>query len=78
MSFLKDILFFLSIIIIILGHAVQHVGSLFPNWGLNPYPLHLEHRVSTTGQPGKYLKAIFKDQSFRKSSVCFNVREWPF
>lgn len=55
MSFLKDILFFLSIIIIILGHAVQHVGSLF-NRGLNPYPLHLEHRVSATGQPGSTLK----------------------
>ena len=33
--------------------ALQHVGSQFPNQGLNPCPLHWKLRVLTSGLPGK-------------------------
>ena len=36
-----------------LGGAVWHVGSYFPDQGLNPHPLHWKRRVLTTGPPGK-------------------------
>ena len=32
--------------------AMWHVGSQFPNQGLNSDPLHWEHGVLTTGPPG--------------------------
>ena len=34
------------------------VGSLFPNQGSNPCPLHWEHTALTTGPLGKSLKCI--------------------
>ena len=37
------------------GCTILHMGSLFPNLGLNPSPLHWKCRVSTTGLPGKSL-----------------------
>ena len=33
--------------------TTQHVGSQFPNQGLNLCPLHWKHRVLTTGPPEK-------------------------
>ena len=33
--------------------AAQHVGSQFPNLGLNPRPMQWKHGVLTTGPPGK-------------------------
>ena len=33
-----------------------HVGSYFPNQGLNLCPLHWKLRVLTSGPPGKSLK----------------------
>ena len=38
---------------ILFCHAMQHLGSFFPDQGLNPCPLHWKHRVITTGPPGK-------------------------
>ena len=42
-----------STIIFYYCHAVWHVGSSFPNQGSNPFPLHWERRVLTSGPPGK-------------------------
>ena len=39
--------------------ATRHPGSQFLNQGLNPRPLHLKHRVLTTGQPGKFPGKLF-------------------
>ena len=39
--------------IIFFGHAARHVGSWFPNQGLNLSPLQWKLRVLTTGPPGK-------------------------
>ena len=36
------------------GHTVQHVGSWFPDQGLNPLPLQWESKVFTTASPGKF------------------------
>ena len=35
-------------------HAAQHVGSSFPNQGLNLWPLHWKHGVLTTGPWWKF------------------------
>ena len=35
------------------GHAMQHVGSQFPNQGWKPSPLHWKPGVLTTGPPAK-------------------------
>ena len=35
--------------------ALSHVGSLFPNQGSNPFPLHWKCRLLTTGPPGKVM-----------------------
>ena len=40
------------------GHAVQHVGSLFPDQGLNPCLLQWPRRVLTTGLLGKSLNVL--------------------
>ena len=37
------------------GRAAWHVGSWFPNQGLNPLPLQWKHGVLTTGPQGKSL-----------------------
>ena len=34
-------------------HASRHLGSQFPNQGLNSHPPHWKHGVLTTGPPGK-------------------------
>ena len=39
--------------------ALMHVAPQFPDWGLNPYPLHRKHVVLTTGPPGKSLETFF-------------------
>ena len=35
------------------GHTMQHVGSQFPDQGLNPRPLHWKHGVLITGSSGR-------------------------
>ena len=40
---------------------MRHVGSSFPNQGLNPCPLHWEHGVITTGAPGESLVLLISD-----------------
>ena len=40
---------------LVFGHAPRHVGSLFPDQGLNLCPLQWKRRVLTTGPPGKSL-----------------------
>ena len=37
------------------GQAMWHVGSYFPDQGLNPCPLQWRSRVLTTGLPGRTL-----------------------
>ena len=41
------------------GCAKQHVGSLFPDQGSNPRPLHLKGRVLTNGPPRKSQTSFF-------------------
>ena len=50
--------FFLKLFIF-LSHAIWHVGSLFPNQGLNPWPLYWKHRVLTIGPPKKSTPFLF-------------------
>ena len=44
------------------GHNTGHVGSSFPDQGLNPCPLQWMHRVLTTAQPGKPPTSYFLSQ----------------
>ena len=37
------------------AHTVQHEGSYFPEWELNPCPWQWKHRVLTTEPPGNSL-----------------------
>ena len=41
------------------GHTPWHVGSLYPNQGSNPDPLHWEHWVLTTGLLQKSSVVLF-------------------
>ena len=38
---------------VVFGCCREACGILVPQPGINPCPLHWEHRVLTTGQPGK-------------------------
>ena len=51
--------FFFYLFIYLFGRAVQHVGSQFPDQGLNLCPLHWKHGVLTTGLPGKFRDFFF-------------------
>ena len=46
--------------IFLFGHAVCYEGSQFPDQGLNPHPLHWEHRVLTIGPQGSPKITNFK------------------
>ena len=41
------------------GHVTWHVGSYFPNQGLNPHPLPWKHGVLATGLPRKPPEVTF-------------------
>ena len=43
------------------GYASEHVGSSFPNQGLNPCPLRWKHGVLTTGSPRNSPVFLFYD-----------------
>ena len=45
---------FLRSVLIYFHHASPHAGSQFPTQGLNPSPLHWEHRVLTSRPTGKF------------------------
>ena len=49
------------------GHAMQHMGSQFPDQGLNPYSLHWKCGVLATGTPGKSLIS-----SLLPLDICFS------
>jgi len=49
---------FIAIYFLLFDHALWHVGSSFPNQGLNLRPLHWTHEVLTTGPAGKFLIAV--------------------
>ena len=55
---------FIEFVCLLFGHAVQHVGPEFPNWGLNPHPLvemrnqPLDHRGSLQAHDSKYYLCI--------------------
>ena len=52
------------------GCTVWHVGSYFPDQGLNPRPLHWKHGVLTTGPPGKSQTPLIQWQlSLGKKSI---------
>ena len=53
------------------GCAVQQAESQFPDQGLKPCPLHWEHRVLTTGLPGKFPIScrLFDDGHFDQCEV---------
>ena len=52
------------------GGVVCHVGSQFPDQGLNPCPLHWEHGVLTTGPPGKSLLLLLLLSHFSRVQLC--------
>ena len=41
------------------GCTVRHLGSHFPDQGLNPCPVQWKHGVLTTGPPGKSSTILF-------------------
>ena len=41
-------------------------GSLFPNQGLNPHPLHWKHGILTTGLPGRSLQHPWNAKNYRE------------
>ena len=52
------------------GQAMRHVGSYFLGQGLNPHPLHWNHRVLTTGLPGKsWIIASLKGRHFGSHTI---------
>ena len=62
------------VIYLFTGCTMQHVGSQFPDQGLNPCPLHWKPRVLTTGPPEKspilvfeFLHVIYNFQAFSLS-----------
>ena len=57
--------------------VVQHAGSLFPNRGLSPCPLHWERGVLTTGPPGKSRVGpwIAHLWSYSHADVCRHLEE---
>ena len=61
---------FLSFLFIFLlfNHSTRHVGSQFPDQGLNQCSLLWKGRVSTIGLLGKFLYIIF--------SVCLSLSTW--
>ena len=46
---------FFNFYLFIFGHTTQHMGSQFPNRGLNLHPLHCKCEFLSTGLPGKPL-----------------------
>ena len=50
---------FTLLFILFFGRAARHVGSQFPDQGLNPRPLQWKRRVLTTGPPGKSLIQLY-------------------
>ena len=42
------------------GHTKQHVGSQFPDQGLNPCPCKWKLGVRTIALPGKFQQSLFK------------------
>ena len=59
------------------GHTLLHAGSQFPDQGSNLCPLHWEHRVLTTGPPGKSQSQTFLVMSFKslKNTENFKINE---
>lgn len=51
-------------------HNTGHVGSSFPDQGLNPCPLQWMHRVLTTAQPGKPPTSYFLSQRECVFAAC--------
>ena len=49
--FLFFFFFFFFSVVVCFGWGLWHGGSQFPSQGLNPFPMHWEHRVLTTAQP---------------------------
>ena len=52
------------------GHAVQHGGTDFPDWGLNLGSLHWKLRVLTTGPPGKSPTFHFQPDEVLVTQSC--------
>ena len=46
--------------VFVFNHTLQHGRSYFPDQQANSYPLHWEHRTSTTGPPEKYQNVPFQ------------------
>ena len=69
--------FFYTIIIIIIFLAAWHVGSYFPNQGLNPCPLQGKHRVLTTGLPREFLFSMFSASWWASEFPVFSEKLSP-
>ena len=53
------------------GCATQHAAFLFPNQGLNLWPLQWKCDILTTGPPGKSLCFVFKFHIWMRSYSIF-------
>ena len=57
------------------GHATRHVGSQFPDQGLNSDPLLWKHTPLTTGLPGNSLGCHFDFQPRTTTSHINNCKK---
>ena len=54
-----------------------HMGSQFPNQGLNPCPMQGDHRALTAGPSGKSQKRCISDKSsLRAQAPCGAPLQW--
>ena len=67
-----SILMYFMHILFLVGCTARHVGSQFPNQGLNSCPLHWKHGVLTTVPPGKYT-TFLNSFIFGKCSVVLYI-----
>lgn len=58
--------FYQSVLFLLFDCTIGHVGSSFPEQGLNPRPLQWKHRVLNVRPPGKSPRCLFlKSQVYR-------------
>ena len=68
---------YVCIYLFIFGHALWHVGSLFPDQGSNLHLLHWKLIVLTTGPPGRVPSFfIFKFAFLVRVIVRIKGRQW--
>ena len=62
--------------VFVFWHATQHVGSEFPDQGLNLRPLQWKHQILTTGSPGKSPCCLYSRPQAREATTTWRYT-WP-